>query len=467
MTNQRNADPAPLRVAVVTPCWQESPEILGRCMASVRAQTYPVTHILVSDGADLCVPQPSGVMHIRLPFNIGNSGGTPRGLGAQLAFNLGFDAVAFLDADNWYDPGHIESAVHALRRQADVVFARRRVVFPDGEVMTAKDPTDESGQHVDTNCYVISRRAAFLMPLWLMWPKEFGVGEDRMMLVMVKKTGLRTETLETPTVWYQTNWPIHYKLQGKVPVAPLRAPQRSVATHFDHNTFHQLTGMAAPTAENEVPCGVGARQKMGLVVVDWRMRQSRGTPLHPIADLDLYVLPDDVPHPCDEPRSPSIVGMSLPRHRGYSGTAAGLAAALAFMNGCNQVVVIQGDWTAAQDELRDIYQRVTLMDAPLQVESVVLRSGESCHVSVFRRSHAYLALLYAQLLVDFDAVTRLEWLRRIGQWRAGGDMSASSLVLPHALPPSRLQALTQRTGLRLTAHAGVNRMGESQKGAIA
>lgn len=453
-----------MRVAVVTPCWQESPDVLARCMASVRAQTHPVTHILVSDGTDLNVPPASDVMHVRLPFNIGNSGGTPRGLGAQLAFNLGFDAVAFLDADNWYEPGHIESAVHALHRRADVVFARRRVIFPDGEVMTAKDPTDESGSHVDTNCYVVSRRAAFLMPLWLMWPKEFGVGEDRMMLVMVKKTGLRTITLDAPTVWYQTNWPIHYKLQGKVPVAPLRAPQRSVATHFDHNTFHQLTGMAAPSAEEDAGGDVGAEHRTGLVVVDWRMRRPPAAALSPIADMDLYVLPDDVPHPCDDPSASSISGLKLPRHRGYCGTASGLAAALAFMKGCHQVVVFQGDWTAAHDELRDIYQRIKQVDVPLHVESVVLRSGETCHVSVFRRSHAYLALLHAQLLSDFDAITRMDWLHRIGQWRASGSMSASSLVLPQALSPARMQALSQRTGLRLMAHASKQRMGADQNG---
>ena len=141
------------RIAVVTPCWRIAPGKLVRCIATVRGQTLAATHYLVADGEAVALPEGPDLVHLVLPRNLGNKGAAPRGIGAQLAFNDGFDVVVFLDADNWFDPDHLAQALALLERdRLDVVFAGRRIVFPDGELLAAPDPHDASGAHVDTNC---------------------------------------------------------------------------------------------------------------------------------------------------------------------------------------------------------------------------------------------------------------------------------------------------------------------------
>lgn len=457
--------PSMLRIAVITPYWQESAEVLAKCMSSVCEQTHSVTHILVADGAPAQLPERPNLIHISLPFNIGNSGGTPRGLGAQLAFNLGFDAVAFLDADNWYEPDHIERAARTLQHEGvDVVFARRRMIFPDGEVMSAADASDESGRHVDTNCYVISRRAAFVLPVWLMWPKDFGIGEDRMMLVMIKKLGISAVWLDGPTVWYQTNWPLHYRLQGKQPVAPMRSPNRSVSTHFNEVTFQQMTGLSAPAETSENRQTNGVTPKIGLVIVDWRMRAPRGGQLARMSDLDLIILPDDVPHPCDVVSAVGVHALKLPRHRGYSGTAAGLGVALAFMKGCDRVVVLHGDWTLAGKDISERYQRYLDVEGPFHAESFGLPNGEMAYATIYDRTHAYLGLLSAQLPMSFDAEARFQWVKALAAWRAVERQQGRPPSLPQRLSPEGVTELRHRIGLELLARRSNGVVSPTNKG---
>lgn len=237
-------DRSKYRVAVVTPYFRIDPEKFRRCCESVAAQTWKCDHIVVADGEPQDLPQGLNLIHLVLPANVGNTGATPRGLGGVYAIAQGYDAVAFLDADNWYDPGHIEGAVRALEsQQLDVVYARRHLVFPDGEVLPQEDEQDAGATHVDTNCFVISRRAAFLLGTWALYPKEFGSGEDRYIKVVADAMHLRTGLLRQKSVWYETNWDRHYQMANKTPVAPLRKPARTIAHNFDAELFYQRTGL--------------------------------------------------------------------------------------------------------------------------------------------------------------------------------------------------------------------------------
>lgn len=240
MTNQKSG----LKVAVVTPYFRSDVAKLMRCCTSVARQTYACDHILVADGEVQEVFDNFKITHMQLPVNVGNSGATPRGMGAQFAFVQGYDVVAFLDADNWYGPDHIEKAVELLDQgDCEVVFANRHVVFPDGEVLEAADPQDEKEGHVDTNCYVFSKKVAYLMAVWTMWPKEFGVGEDRVMRLVIDRKKIRTARMLTKTVWYESNWPIHYALAHKKPVAPLRQPGKTVRETWSSQLFYEKTGI--------------------------------------------------------------------------------------------------------------------------------------------------------------------------------------------------------------------------------
>ena len=232
------------KVAVVTPYFRIEPEKLIRCVDSVAKQTLKCDHIIVADGEPQMMPKGYNIIHMTLPANVGNSGATPRGFGAQYAFVQGYDAVAFLDADNWYEPDHVELASKVLMKMnADVVFAQRQVIFPDGEVLTVEEPQDADGKHVDTNCYVFSKRAAFLSSVWAMYPKEFGAGEDRLMRFLIARFNLKAALLQRKTVWYETNWGIHYKLAKKEIISPLRSPNASLKKNFSSRLLYEMTGI--------------------------------------------------------------------------------------------------------------------------------------------------------------------------------------------------------------------------------
>ena len=240
----RPVDWSSYRVAVVTPYFQVPEDKLKRCCASVASQSFACDHILVADGEPQILHAEMQVIHMVLPENVGNSGATPRGLGGQYAFSQGYDAVAFLDADNWYEPDHIETAIKDLEDQnLDVVYTRRNIVFEDGDILQVDDPQDVGGVHVDTNCYIMSKRAAFLMGFWALYPKEFGAGEDRYMKKIIDALGLRSKLIENKSVWYESHWANHYRLANKAPVAPLRKPLRSFARDWNATLFEQRTGL--------------------------------------------------------------------------------------------------------------------------------------------------------------------------------------------------------------------------------
>src|ERR1700730_6908863 len=97
-----------LKIAVVTPYYKENDDILRQCHLSVLRQRYPCTHILVADGhpKSLFDDQPK-TMHVNSLQANRDAGSPPRAIGGILPDASGFEAVAWLNADNWYDPSHI------------------------------------------------------------------------------------------------------------------------------------------------------------------------------------------------------------------------------------------------------------------------------------------------------------------------------------------------------------------------
>src|SRR5262249_19239467 len=148
--------PTPLRVAVITPYYREPTEVLRHCHESVLRQTFPCTHLMAADGHPREDVSRWAVEHIILPGPHHDCGNTARGLRALSAMNRGYDAVAFLDADNWYHPDHIESMVDLHRRTgAAVCTASRTIHRADGSLMCAGGEESDGESHVDTSCFFI------------------------------------------------------------------------------------------------------------------------------------------------------------------------------------------------------------------------------------------------------------------------------------------------------------------------
>lgn len=209
-----------MRVAVVTPYFKEPREWLQRCIDSVRAQTHACDHLLVADGHPQDWIDQAGVRHLRLDRAHADYGNTPRSIGGQLAVAEGYDAIALLDADNWYEPDHVARCVEAAERTgADVVVARRNWVRADGSLMPYRAAEDEDGSHVDTNCFFLLFGAFHTIPRWLMMPKPMAIWCDRFYRASLRRDGLSEASVDAATVNYLCTWTNVYRALGETPPA--------------------------------------------------------------------------------------------------------------------------------------------------------------------------------------------------------------------------------------------------------
>ena len=203
-----------MRVAVVSPYYKEPFSQLQRCHASVAAQTHACRHIFVSDG----FPQDIGSLgpdldHIQMP-NTNDFGNTPRAIGGISAAVRGFEAIAFLDSDNWYEPNHIEHMVHlATSASAAVVAARRKLWSPNGEVLGVDTFDSDGDRFCDTSCIFMTYQAFELIIDWLM-PKSLSMVGDRVFWEKITRSGCKRVTSDLPTVNYVTDWAAHFKTLG-------------------------------------------------------------------------------------------------------------------------------------------------------------------------------------------------------------------------------------------------------------
>jgi glycosyltransferase involved in cell wall biosynthesis len=204
-----------LKIAVVTPYYQELDDVLLQCHNSVLAQTHPCTHILVADGHAKPIFETSPrTLHLPLPQANADYGNTPRVIGALLADSYGFDAIAFLDADNWFEPVHLERMVAALERgKTPLVSCKRTFRHLDGAVLPCTELEEERFIHVDTNCWLITRPAFSLLPIWRI-PKWAAIMGDRVFLEHARRKRFAITETQHRTVNYRTKYVNHYRLAG-------------------------------------------------------------------------------------------------------------------------------------------------------------------------------------------------------------------------------------------------------------
>ena len=211
------------RVAVVTPYYQEEMDVLRKCHRSVCEQTYPCVHFLIADGS----PAASGIsvwpaVHMLLSQSHGNAGNTPRGFGSLSAMYQGYDAIAYLDADNWYYPSHVESMVSLHRRTGAVVCTATRTFHRlDGSLMYTDVLESDGRRHVDTSCLFLTRAAFGILPLWSMMPKQLGPVGDRVIWDAILSRGFSHARDPEPTVAYRTQYHAHY-LKNREPPPEVR-----------------------------------------------------------------------------------------------------------------------------------------------------------------------------------------------------------------------------------------------------
>jgi glycosyltransferase involved in cell wall biosynthesis len=208
-----------MRVAVVTPYFRERDDVLRQCLDSVAAQTYPVAHILVADGFPSDWASRAVSHHIVLPgTGHADNGNLGRAIGSAIAVTEGFDAIALLDADNWYRPDHISSLVSLHQEtKAALCTASRSLHRMDGSLLAAHDGESDGARFADTSCLLYLREAFALLPLWGQMPRQFGPICDRIMWAAIQSRKINTAHSGLPTVAFRSCYCNHYRQPGEVP----------------------------------------------------------------------------------------------------------------------------------------------------------------------------------------------------------------------------------------------------------
>ena len=206
-----------MRIAVVTPYYQEPIEKLQRCHESVLRQTHSdVIHIMVADGfARPEIDAWERCLHIALPIGHADSGDTPRVVGCSSAAAQRYDAIALLDADNWFEPEHLETLVRVqAASQAPIVTCARTLRRPDtGECLGVCTESD-GVRFNDANCYLITDPAYRVLAAWGFRDKQTAEGianmGDRLFWHAVVQSQIGRAHSRKATVNYETAYAAHY-----------------------------------------------------------------------------------------------------------------------------------------------------------------------------------------------------------------------------------------------------------------
>lgn len=207
------------KIAVVTPYYKEAREVLERCLASVAGQSVAADHFLIADGYPQSWLEAQPVRHLTLDRAHDNFGNTPRAIGALLAIGEGYDAIGFLDADNWLETDHLahclEVAEGASDGPCDYVLAKRIFWRPDGGILEIPEGSDVFDG--DTNCYLFFPGSFHMLAIWGTMPQEIAVVADRMFFRAMQVAGLRQVRATRKTVNYETLFEGTYRLAGETP----------------------------------------------------------------------------------------------------------------------------------------------------------------------------------------------------------------------------------------------------------
>jgi glycosyltransferase involved in cell wall biosynthesis len=251
----------PLRVAIVTPYCNEGDDILAICLSSVRDQRYEdCRHFLVADGFPNRLVAAADVQHIILPCAHRDNGNLARCVGSIAAASEGYDAIAFLDADNWYRDDHIARLVELHKQTgAAVCTAGRTIHRLDGSFLRIDVAFSDGVNFTDTSCLCIFRPAFDLLPLWGSMPPQFGPICDRVMWAAIRSRDLKTAHSREPTVAFRSQYASDYTAHGETPPPTAKQPSElpPIVSEFNALPEHLRMSLLCGIPHSLVP-GSGA-----------------------------------------------------------------------------------------------------------------------------------------------------------------------------------------------------------------
>ncbi|MBF7682545.1 glycosyltransferase [Acinetobacter sp. B5B] len=205
-----------MKIAIITPYYKEDLSIIKRCHHSVlqqnilKRQDVSLTHFLIADGNAYIEINAWACQHIILPPS-NNYGDTPRGIGAALASAQNFDALCFLDADNWFSADHLSNILSLYQTDHPQIITTSRNLYTLDEHFIGKCPEVDGQRFVDTNCYFIDKHAFHICGEWLFKSKKDSVMGDRLFWQYILKSNIVKLHIDTPSVNYSTHYAAHYQ----------------------------------------------------------------------------------------------------------------------------------------------------------------------------------------------------------------------------------------------------------------
>ena len=248
-----------MKIAVISPFFNEPLDWIEQCKASVAQQTVACDHFFIGDSPRSKVPAPATV--IDLPVSVNDFGNTPRAVGSMYAAGLGYEAIAFLDADNMYEPQHIETLVRLHQKSgAAVVTSRRKFIRLDGSYM-AECLTSDGQNFCDTNCLFFTRPAFHMLAQWSFMGKMFSHIGDRVLWQLIRQSGLTTAHTNEATVLYRATHEGFYRDLGELAPEgvkrstdsniPFALAQWEKLGHPSLRLVHTYTKYRSPTTGND------------------------------------------------------------------------------------------------------------------------------------------------------------------------------------------------------------------------
>lgn len=206
------------RIAVITPYYKEPTEILYMAHKSVKIQDVNATvdHFMIADG----FPNPEvsnwDAKHVVLPNSHGDNGNTPRGIGSYLAVAEKYDFIAYLDADNWFEPSHLSTLLQLwIETRSDVCCSSRTLHQIDGTLIDSPLDDDElNNDFADTSCFLISATAFEAIRLWIDMPKQLSPICDRVFFKGLKNKNFKFVFSGKKTLAFRSQYQGHYAKAG-------------------------------------------------------------------------------------------------------------------------------------------------------------------------------------------------------------------------------------------------------------
>jgi glycosyltransferase involved in cell wall biosynthesis len=200
-----------MKIAVITPYYQESIEVLRQCYQSVLIQDISADHFFVADGFPNEELMKWDIKHVSLPQAHSDNGNTPRGIGSILADVEGYDFISYLDADNWFHPNHLSSLFNLYEEtNADICTSFRTIHTNDGTELLIQESDELSLDHVDTSCYFLHRNAFGALDIWINMPKILSPVCDRIFLAGIKHKKYQIASTKQKTVAFRSQYKSHY-----------------------------------------------------------------------------------------------------------------------------------------------------------------------------------------------------------------------------------------------------------------